>query len=202
MAKIIIRRKKRLLCGIAQNHDVYFMNTHVGVLKNGGEIEVPVDIGKHTIYFKSQMKHFGKNTVFTAIVNQVDEIVELQSDFSLNGNYVVNYADNKPHIPIVQISDEAQKNNSSECKVETVEARVPIQKSTGFCCPKCGSIDLVTTTETTTKGKNFDAINACFGALLFGPLGLLCGAIGKGKQLNSATYWLCRGCGNKFKANG
>ena len=68
MAKIIIRRKKSF-AGSAQNHDVYFMNTYVGVLKNGGELEVPVEVGMHTIYFQSQLKKFGSKASFTAFVN-------------------------------------------------------------------------------------------------------------------------------------
>lgn len=59
MAKIIIRRKKSNI-GCIQKHDVYFMNTHVGVLKNGGEITVPVEAGKHTIYFRSKMRKLEK----------------------------------------------------------------------------------------------------------------------------------------------
>lgn len=199
MAKIIIRRKKSFV-GSAQNHDVYFTNTHVGVLKNGGEIEVPVEVGKHTIYFQSQMKKWGKKATFTAVVNQEDEIVELQTKFDANGNYVVEYADNKPHIPTFNISDEIQNDRALDDKITCDEQKVTIQKTSGFCCPKCGSNDLITTTETSTKGKDFNAGDACCGWLLCGPIGVLCGAMGKGKQTNSTTYWLCKGCGNKFKA--
>lgn len=199
MAKIIIKRKDSMLGGF-QNHDVYFMNTYVGVLKRGGEIEVPVDVGKHTIYFQSRMRKNGKNGVFTAVVNQKDEIVELKTKFDLNGNYVVEYADNKPHIAIVHRHDEVRNDKSLDDENADTAECVPVQRTEGFCCPKCGSNDLIITEETSTKGKNFDAGNACCGWLLLGPIGLLCGAMGKGKQTNSTTYWLCKGCGNKFKA--
>ena len=35
-----------------------------------------------------------------------------------------------------------------------------LQKTSVFCCPKCGSNDLITTTETSTKGKEFNAGDA------------------------------------------
>lgn len=188
--------------GKSQNHDVYFANTHVGVLKNGGEIEVPVEIGKHTIYFRSKMKKFGKNANFTAVVNQDDEIVELQTRFDANGNYVVKYADNKPHIPTFISS--INKTHESELIIDTnkvsAEKQLTGQTALGFCCPKCGSDNLVIIAETSTKGKDFDVGNACCGLLLFGPIGALCGAMGKGKETSSTTYWLCKGCGNKFRA--
>ena len=200
MAKIIIRRKKSFV-GSAQNHDVYFLNTHIGVLKSGGELEVPVEVGKHTIYFNSQMKKMGKNATFAAVVNAEDEIVELQTRFDVNGNYVVEYADNKPHIPtLLDSNDDLQKNSEIVNSKSNVECKVQAQKSTVLCCPKCGSNDLVSITETSTKGKDFNASDACCGWLLCGPIGVLFGAMGKGKQTKSTTYWLCKGCGNKFKA--
>ena len=67
-------------------------------------------------------------------------------------------------------------------------------------CPKCGNSNLQAVTETSTKGKDFSAGKGCCGALMLGPLGVLCGACGKGKQIYSTTYWLCQDCGNKFKA--
>ena len=72
--------------------------------------------------------------------------------------------------------------------------------SNGFCCHKCGSNNIVPITEVETKGRDFKADDACCGFLLCGPIGLLCGALGKGKQTISTTYWICKNCGNKFKA--
>ena len=67
-------------------------------------------------------------------------------------------------------------------------------------CPKCGNIYLQSTTETTATGKDYSASKGCCGAILFGPIGLLCGACGSGRKIKSTTYWLCPNCGNKFKA--
>ena len=199
MAKIIIRRKKSF-AGSAQNHDVYFMNTYVGVLKNGGELEVPVEVGMHTIYFQSQLKKFGSKASFTAFVNREDEVVELCTKFDVNGNYVIEYADNKPHLP-TYISSVGK----ADCDIEISNNEEPVNRplqgkmSSSFCCPRCGCNDLITTTETSTKGKDFKVGDALCGWLLCGPIGVLFGAIGKGKQINSTTYWLCKGCGNQFK---
>lgn len=66
-------------------------------------------------------------------------------------------------------------------------------------CPKCGCQNCQVVSETTTTGKDFSAGKGCCGALLLGPIGVLCGACGKGKQVNSTNYWVCPDCGNKFK---
>lgn len=61
-------------------------------------------------------------------------------------------------------------------------------------CPKCGSEHIQFVSNTSSKG--FSAGNACCGSVMFGPLGLLCGACGAGTK--KEEYWICRGCGNKF----
>lgn len=67
-------------------------------------------------------------------------------------------------------------------------------------CPKCGDDNCQIITETKTKGKDFSASKGCCGAILFGPIGILCGACGKGKTIQSTAYWVCSQCGHKFKA--
>lgn len=173
MAKIIINRKRQI-SGCALEYDVYFMNTYVGPLKSGEKIEVPAKLGGRSIYFKCRGKKIGEDATFYALVNEEDEVVEINCYFNADGRFVVEYADNKPHIA----------------------TGVPEPK---FYCPKCGSTDLVTINETSTVGKDYDGSSACCGTLLFGPLGLLCGFFGNGKQMKTTTYWLCKGCGNKFK---
>lgn len=49
-------------------------------------------------------------------------------------------------------------------------------------CPKCGNTNLQIITETETKGKDFSATKGCCGAVLFGWIGILCGACGKEKE--------------------
>ena len=66
-------------------------------------------------------------------------------------------------------------------------------------CPKCGAANCTPITETTTSGKDFSAGKGCCGFALLGPLGILCGACGQGKQTSSVTYWMCNNCGNKFQ---
>lgn len=67
-------------------------------------------------------------------------------------------------------------------------------------CPKCGSDNCQIINEVTTKGKDFSAGKGCLGALLFGWLGILCGACGNGKKNINTNYWVCNNCGNKWKA--
>ena len=197
MATIIIKRKSSF-AGSAQNHDVYLLNTFVGNLKNGGMLEIPVDVGTHTLSFNSTMKKLGKNATFNVVVNNPDEVVELKTKFGMSGEYEVEYADNKPHIPtgINVTNTQAQTIDSSNEKTANTNN---ITQPKGIHCPRCGSYDIMPVSEVSTKGKDFDAGNACCGYLLCGPLGLLFGATGKGKQTTTTTYWMCKGCGNKFQ---
>lgn len=66
-------------------------------------------------------------------------------------------------------------------------------------CPGCGNEHCQIITETKTTGKDFSASKGCCGALLLGPIGILCGACGEGKQIHSENFWICTNCGKKFK---
>lgn len=209
MAKIIIRRKSSMV-GSMQDHDVYLFNTYVGVLRNGGMLEIPANVGDNLISFKSKLTKLGIDATFNAVVNEEDEVVELKTRFAATmnskGEYRVEYADNKPHIPMYASSESIQDtpNSNAITSIEPSTTTAPIKTKSvttppTLRCSRCGSTDLVPITETSTHGKNFKAGDACCGYLLCGPLGLLCGATGKGKQSTSTTYWLCKNCGNKFK---
>ena len=67
-------------------------------------------------------------------------------------------------------------------------------------CPKCSCEDCAIVSEVSTTGKDFSAGKGCCGAILLGQIGILCGACGKGRQINTTNYWVCKNCGNKFKA--
>ena len=194
--------RKSSFAGSAQNHDVYLLNTFVGNLKNGGILEIPVDVGTHILSFNSTMKKLGKNATFNVVINDPDEVVELKTKFGMSGEYEVEYADNKPHIPTgINASNTQSPNaNSSNEKTYKTYNTNNSTNSTGIHCPRCGSYDIMPVSEVSTKGKDFDAGNACCGYLLCGPLGLLFGATGKGKQTTTTTYWMCKGCGNKFQS--
>lgn len=67
-------------------------------------------------------------------------------------------------------------------------------------CPKCGENNSQIINEVTTSGKDFSAGKGCCGAILMGPIGILCGACGKEKQTYNNQYWVCNNCGNKWRA--
>lgn len=67
-------------------------------------------------------------------------------------------------------------------------------------CPNCGNNNLQIITETSSSGKDFSVSKGLCGAILMGPIGILCGACGKGKTIKTTTYWVCPSCGYKFKA--
>lgn len=66
-------------------------------------------------------------------------------------------------------------------------------------CPRCGNENCTIINEVTATGKDFSASKGCCGALLFGPIGILCGACGEGKKVKNTNYWVCNNCGSKFK---
>ena len=66
-------------------------------------------------------------------------------------------------------------------------------------CPKCGSENCQAISDVSTSGKDYSAGKGCLGMLLLGPIGLLCGACGKGKQTETVHYWICNNCGYKWK---
>ncbi len=72
-------------------------------------------------------------------------------------------------------------------------------------CPKCESDNCTIINEATTKGKSFSVGKGCCGYFLLspfvGPLGILCGACGKGKHIVNTNYWVCNNCGYKWKSN-
>lgn len=63
-------------------------------------------------------------------------------------------------------------------------------------CQKCNSQELQIVTESTVSGGH-GGLKACFGFLLFGPIGLLCG--NKKVKTDHKSFWVCSKCGNKFR---
>lgn len=188
MAKIIIERKKSF-GGSMEHHNVYCMNELIGDLKNRGKLEFDADVGTHILTFKPILCKKKAATTFTVVVNDENEVIPLKTYFNMNGDYIVAYADDKPHMPIYEIS------------APTGDPATGItERRTGLRCPRCKSFDIVPMTDVSTKGKDFDSGNACCGFLLCGPLGLLLGTTGKGKQTITKNYWICKTCGYKFSA--
>lgn len=132
MAKIIIRRNKAF-CGAAHKFDVYLLNTYIGELKVGERLEINVDVGTHILFFKSNLK-LGKSpdTAFDVVVNEANEVVEIKSGFNRNGMFVVEYADNAPHIPVYKSSSDV------ESKAET-ETEINYSLKNKTYCRKCGA---------------------------------------------------------------
>lgn len=95
MAKIIIKRKSTFIASLVK-HDVYLMNTYIGELKNGGVMIIPAGVGTHRLFFKEKRKNY--TTIFDVVVNYDSEVVKLKTRYSVDG-YLVEYADNAPHIP-------------------------------------------------------------------------------------------------------
>ena len=77
---------------------------------------------------------------------------------------------------------------------------IDISSGSGLHCPKCKSEKIQALTETDVQG-GYQAGRGCLGYLLFGPLGFLCGALGKKAKITSTnnTMFVCMECGFKYK---
>ena len=140
MANIIVKWKSSLI-GSACRFDVYLMNTYIGELKCGGTLELDTDIGKHLLIFK-QKPIFGKKaeTSFEVVVNEKTEEVVLKARFDINGNFVVEYADNKPHVFIADNTSVYYTQHSNGAAVEINKTLSGIQKEvkkTNGCMSGC-----------------------------------------------------------------
>ena len=66
-------------------------------------------------------------------------------------------------------------------------------------CPFCGEPDChpLQKNETTVTNKSYGWGSGCYGMLLLGPFGLLCGLCGKGSKVESKSelWWVCKKCG-------
>lgn len=113
---------------------------------------------------------------------------------SVNNNYTPP-ADNESSEDELQVLKEPKKVMGIVPK-----KYVERDKGDGFLkCPRCGNPNVQIIQETSTSGKDFHASSSCCGWIFLGPIGLLCGHCGKGKQMKTTSYWICNRCGNKFK---
>ncbi len=133
----------------------------------------------------------------------------LDADFRFNGTTIHFHIDDSPSMNKHQefdkvlnyfgrIQDSSNSLNSSEKPVSVSSTKDRV-KPFQFSCPKCGGTNCTPIVETSTSGKDFSAGKGCCGFALLGPIGILCGSCGKGKQTKSTTYWMCPNCGNKFQ---
>lgn len=77
---------------------------------------------------------------------------------------------------------------------------VEISNSSVVHCPQCKSVKMQALTESDVKG-GYRAGNGFLGWLLFGPVGLLFGSMGKKSKITvkNTTMFVCMECGFKFK---
>jgi len=70
-------------------------------------------------------------------------------------------------------------------------------------CPGCdsSSLRIIETHDTYTTDRDYSLGKGICGAIIFGPLGLLCGLLGADKRFSHtsvSSYFVCNKCGRKF----
>lgn len=131
------------------------------------------------------------------------------ADFRYNGTTIRYHIDDSPSMNKNQEFDKVldcfakiqNNSNSSTDHGDPVSGNAANNHVNPFQlrCPICGGTNCTPIVETSTSGKDFSAGKGCCGFALLGPIGILCGACGKGKQTTSTAYWMCLNCGNKFR---
>ncbi len=87
-SKIIITREKKSI-GSIQNHEIYLNGNYIGVLKNGGTLEIPVEYGTHRVEFKSSMKSMGQSSKVTVHISEENPVTNVYAGFEMNGNFEI-----------------------------------------------------------------------------------------------------------------
>lgn len=129
----------------------------------------------------------------------------LDADFRYNGTTIRYHIDDSPSMNKNQEFDKVLncfakiQNKGNNSTGPSGNAANNLVKPFQFSCPKCGGTNCTPIVETSTSGTNFSMGQGCCGYVLLGPIGILCGRCGKGKQIKSTTYWMCSNCGNKFR---
>lgn len=151
-----------------------------------------------------------KNLPYETVINTVDLFHDRANIFVFYDEAGETLEELRRAAPVIQhmigeppFECDTFKKASGTFKVKSMQQRAFLENTQGdypqLVCPKCGSTECTPIVETSTSGKDFSAGKGCCGFVLLGPLGILCGACGEGKQTASTTYWMCSSCGTKFQ---
>lgn len=66
-------------------------------------------------------------------------------------------------------------------------------------CPRCGAVGCTPINKTNVTGGGYGCCSGGLGALVLGPLGLLCGACGRSTKTTNTLVWVCPKCGHEFR---
>ena len=67
-------------------------------------------------------------------------------------------------------------------------------------CPQCGAVGCVPQYKQNVSGGGYGCCSGGLGALILGPLGLLCGLCGRSTKTTNNLVWICPKCGHEFRA--
>lgn len=66
-------------------------------------------------------------------------------------------------------------------------------------CPRCGATGCTPQYKQNVSGGGYGCCSGGLGALVLGPLGLLCGACGRSVKSTNTLVWICPNCGHEFR---
>lgn len=67
-------------------------------------------------------------------------------------------------------------------------------------CPNCGAVGCMPQYKQNVSGGGYGCCSGGLGALVLGPLGLLCGVCGRSVKSTNTLVWICPKCGHEFQA--
>lgn len=93
-----------------------------------------------------------------------------------------------------------QSENDIEIEKEKGSEKIDESDYPWLHCPCCKSTKIQAVSHTEVKG-GYRAGRGCLGWLLFGPIGVLCGAFGKKSRITSTSTvrFVCMECGKEFE---
>lgn len=113
-------------------------------------------------------------------------------------------SDNRDDAVTCEICEMPLKSVTPKRTVPRVSHTQPsyVEEPSYGACPNCGAplndCTPVSKTSVTSSGGGYGFFSGCCGAILLGPLGLLCGLKKQNITSSSQTWWVCRRCGKEF----
>ncbi len=179
-------------------HDIRFIKELV--VRDSSPIILQVSGGwRGKDFYNITSSDDNKNTVFAIVRSKdIDDIERFIQNItpSSSSRSIIDIQHNEAAAEMKQkAEDMKQQAELDEKQIDATVQQLQTWRANNGQCPNCGSDRLQAIYTTTNKG--FDDTQACGGCCLFGPIGLMCGMCGSGRE-QEHSHRMCLNCGHKF----